>query len=80
MVHSEKFLWPSSNLLSELDMTRVIRLSGLELGMTNNLFEIRLCFTGGLRSPLLRAEGAGIQSAAVLNEKKVYPIDPRKRI
>ena len=62
MVHSEKFSWPSQNLLKQLDVDKVIKLCGIELGMTSNLFEIRLCFTGGLRSPLMRAEGAGLQN------------------
>lgn len=58
MVHSEKFMWPSYNTLQQIDMNKVIKLCGIELGMTSNLFEVRLCFTDGLRSPLLRAEGA----------------------
>ena len=58
MVHSEKFMWPTYNTLQQLDMSNIIKLCGIELGMTSNLFEVRLCFTDGLRSPLLRAEGA----------------------
>ena len=58
MVHSEKFMWPSLNLLKQLDLTKVIKLCGIELGMTSNLIEIRLLFTDGMKSPLLRAEGA----------------------
>ena len=62
MIHSEKFSWPSQNLLKQIDSEKVIKLCGIEVGMTSNLFEIRLIFTNGLRSPLMRAEGAGLQN------------------
>ena len=55
MIHSEKFSWPSQSLLKQLDLDKIIKLCGIEVGMTSNLFEIRLCFTNGLRSPLMRA-------------------------
>lgn len=61
MVHSEKFAWPHTAQVRELDLTKIIKLCGIELGMTSNLFQIRLHFTGGLRSPIMRAEGASSQ-------------------
>ena len=60
MVHSEKFSWPNNTIIKELDLTQVIKLCGIELGMTSNLFQIRLHFTSGLRSPIMRAESAGV--------------------
>lgn len=62
MVHSEKFAWPNNSLIKDLDLNQVIKLCGIELGMTSNLFEMRLLFSGGLRSPMLKAEGAGINA------------------
>ena len=56
MVHSEKFSWPHTAQIRELDLSKVIKLCGIELGMTSNLFQIRLHFTGGIKSPLMRAE------------------------
>ena len=84
MVHSEKFQWPSQNLLKQLDLNKVIKLCSIELGMTSNLFEIRLCFTGGLRSPLLRAEGAGIHVQGgpghTEDQQQIIEIDPTRLI
>ena len=79
MVHSEKFSWPSQALLRQFDADRVIKLCGIEVGMTSNMFEIRLCFTGGLRSPLMRAEGAGLQQGAG-EAQQTFEIDPSRRI
>ena len=38
MVHSEKFSWPSTIALKEFDLSKVIKLCGIELGMTSNLY------------------------------------------
>lgn len=62
VIHSEKFVWPTQALITQFEADKIIRLCRIEVGMTSNLFEIRMCFTGGLQSPLLRAEGAGLQS------------------
>ena len=82
MVHSEKFSWPNHTVLKEFDLSKVIKLCGIELGMTSNLYQIRLHFTGGLRSPMLRAEHAGVQSQQGDDDQghKLIEIDPRKTI
>lgn len=79
MVHSEKFSWPSQSLLKQFDADRIIKLCGIELGMTSNLFEVRLCFTGGLRSPLMRAEGAGLTQQQD-EAQQTFEIDPSRCI
>ena len=81
MVHSEKFQWPSHAILRELDLSRTIKLCGLELGMTSNLFQIRLHFTNGLRSPMLRAEGAGLHPQSTDDKAaRMVAVDPTKQI
>ena len=80
MVHSEKFLWPSKNSLKQLDLEQVIRLNGIEIGMTSNLFEIRLCFTNGLKSPLMRAETTTQGAEGLDDQHTTLVIDPSKRI
>ena len=82
MVHSEKFSWPHTSQIRELDLTKVIKLCGIELGMTSNLFQIRLHFTGGLRSPMMRAEGAAAQQGVddANTGHRMLEIDPNKRI
>ena len=79
-VHSEKFLWPSKNTLKQLDMDQVIKLNGIELGMTSNLFEIRLCFTSGLKSPLMKAETSTQGAEGLNDQRQTFSIDPSKRI
>ena len=82
MVHSEKFSWPHTSQIRQLDLTKVIKLCGIELGMTSNLFQIRLHFTGGIRSPNMRAEGSAAQQGIEDSDHgyRMLEIDPSKQI
>ena len=79
MVHSEKFVWPTPGLVKSLGQTQIVKLCGLEIGVTSNLFEIRLVFTNNIRSPLLRAE-TFCSDDNLEDSKQTFNLDPAKRI
>lgn len=55
VVAANKVMWPSSDQLHSLDLGKKIKLSGVEFGTDNSeLTELRLLFTGGVKSILFR--------------------------
>ena len=47
--------WPAILELMALDLTKTVKLTGIELRFDKELCELRLTFTGGVKSVLLRS-------------------------
>ena len=70
--------WPSLTQLRKLNNAMVIKLTSIELGYTSNLYEIRLNFSGGVKSEGLCTNQTS--KSTQLSKLHTFPIDPTSRI
>ena len=77
MQSAHKIQWPHIAHLQMLNLTQQIKLTSIEIAVSSNLYEMRLNYTGDVRSEKICTNQTYAKDSSAL---RTFKMDPKKRI